>query len=49
MDVYLNRIVYLPSQHFVNTLFPAANVIASIRNHLMDAVKDAIKEWKEGK
>ena len=42
----IGRVVNLPSQYNVHTSIDALNVINSVRNHFMDAVKKAIKEWE---
>ena len=41
--------VYLPTQYSVNTPIEELNLVNSVRNHSMSAVKEAIKEWEEPK
>ncbi len=40
-------VVYLPKQYHVNTPSKAVNVVNSVRNHLMPAVREAIKEYEK--
>lgn len=43
----IGSVVYLPTQYSVNTPIPALNMVNSIRNHFMSAVKQAINEYEE--
>lgn len=43
----IDEVIYLPMQYPVNTWNPIRNIQNSIKNHSMDAVIDAIKEWRE--
>ncbi|WP_432406691.1 RHS repeat domain-containing protein [Wukongibacter sp. M2B1] len=43
----IGDLVYLPTQHTVNTPFKLINVINSVKNHSMDAVKEAIEQWEK--
>lgn len=44
----IDNMIYLPTQHPIDTWNPIKNVNNSVENHLMSSVKDAIIEW-EGK
>jgi hypothetical protein len=44
-EMQIGKTVYLPMQYRANTLLDAANFINGIRNHIMPAVKKAIKEY----
>lgn len=43
----IDNVVYLPTQYSVNTPIEALNVVNSVRNHLMGAVKRAISEYEK--
>ena len=45
----IDKMVYLPTQYSVNTPIEELNLVNSVRNHSMSAVKEAIKEWEEPK
>jgi hypothetical protein len=45
----IDKMVYLPTQYSVNTPIEELNLVNSVRNHFMSAVKEAIKEWEEPK
>ncbi len=43
----IDNVVYLPNKYDVNTSIPALNIVNSISNHGMPAVKQAIKEYEK--